>query len=59
MTYFWESFWGVIFVAAGATIASVVGWIWWLGALIGLGVYLVVLFLVKNPDAIPMIIDEI
>ena len=49
----------VIFVAAGAVIASLLSWIWWLGALIGLGVYLIVLFLVKNPDAIPMIIDEI
>lgn len=59
MTYFWEIFWGVVFVAAGASIASVVGWIWWLGALIGLGVYLVILFFVKNPDAIATIVEEI
>lgn len=59
MEYFWEIFWGVIFVAGGAAIASLVGWIWWLGALIGLGVYLVILFLVKHPDAIPMLIDGI
>lgn len=59
MEHFWEIFWGVVFVAAGAAIASAASWIWWLGALIGLGVYLVVLFLVKHPDAIGTLIDGI
>lgn len=59
MEYFWEIFWGVIFVAAGALIAPVIGWTWWLGALIGLGVYLLILFLVKHPDAISVLIDWI
>lgn len=57
MEYFWEIFWGVVFVAAGAGIAVLFSWAWWIGALIGLGVYLIGLFLVKHPDAFPMIID--
>lgn len=57
MEYFWEIFWGVIFVAAGAGIAVLFNWAWWIGALIGLGVYLIGLFIVKNPDAISSFID--
>jgi len=59
MEYFWEIFWLVVFVIGGAVIATMFNWLWWAGALIGLGVYLLGLFLIKNPDAIPMIIDEI
>jgi len=59
MEYFWEIFWLVVFVAGGAGIAVLISWAWWIGALIGLAVYLILLFLVKagGPDGVLAIID--
>lgn len=60
MKYFWEIFWLVVFVAAGAFLfPMLLGWLWWVGALIGLGVYLVLLLVVKTggSEGIVNIID--
>lgn len=60
MEYFWEIFWLVVFVAAGAVLfPMLLSWVWWVGALIGLGIYLVLLLVVKTggPEGIVSIID--
>ena len=48
MEYFWEFFWGLMFVVAGSLIATWIGGLWWIGALIGLGIYLLGLIAVKT-----------
>lgn len=45
MEKFWLVFWGVIFTAGGAGIAALLHGAIWLGALIGLVVYLLLLAL--------------
>lgn len=48
MEYFWEFFWGLMFVVAGSLVATWIGGLWWIGALIGLGIYLIGLVAVKT-----------
>lgn len=43
---FWLVFWGVVATALGAGVAILVNGIWWVGALIGLAIYLVTLLLI-------------
>lgn len=60
MEYFWEIFWLVAFVAAGAFLFPLfLSWVWWVGALIGLAIYLVLLLVVKTggPEALVSVID--
>lgn len=60
MEYFWEIFWLIAFVAAGAVLFPLfLSWVWWVGALIGLVIYLVLLLVAKTggPAAIDGIID--
>ncbi len=42
---FWLVFWGVMSIIAGAVVAVLVHGTWWIGALIGLGIYLLILLL--------------
>lgn len=43
MEYFWLIFWGVIATALGAGVAVLIGWAWWIGAIIGVVIYLLCL----------------
>lgn len=48
MQAFWLVFWGIIFTAGGASIAALLHGTIWLGALIGLVVYLLLLALLYS-----------
>lgn len=49
----WLVFWGVVATALGATVALLVQGIWWIGALIGLAVYLVILLIIYTSGSSP------
>jgi hypothetical protein len=41
--YFWIVVGGIIFAAAGAGLFYLLSWLWWIGAIVGLVVYLLIL----------------
>lgn len=62
MEYFWEIFCAIISIIIGSVFAILFGWIWWGGALIGLGIYLILLIAIKGDcigEAIEGILDGI
>lgn len=48
LEYFWEVFFGAVFVGVGSVIALALGGLWWIGAIIGLVVYLLCLLAFKT-----------
>ena len=41
--YFWLVVGGVVFAVVGAVLFNLLSWLWWLGAIVGLVIYLLIL----------------
>lgn len=53
---FWLIFWGVVATLLGIIVALLVNGLWWVGALIGLVVYLIILAFIYSGGDGPTII---